>query len=83
MLWSFRLPSSIQVLAVYAPAFVDTSLTWPEASSLRLDMLSSVYDHVYAALLSCILHQVCHSIVDLVRLQDETTALSVLAQMCV
>ena len=57
------------MLAVDAPAGVDTLMTWPEADRLAQGALRCIKNEVNAALLTVILDEVRKSIIYLICLQ--------------
>lgn len=60
-------------LALYASAPVLTLLAWPQANGRRLDVLRSIHNKMNAALLSRVLDQVRHCIVDLICLHVQAS----------
>ena len=69
-------------LAFDVCALVDTLLAWPEEQALGPDVLCRIYNQMYAAQVPFILHQMCHCIVDLIRLRVHHTALSSPSEAC-
>ena len=60
-------------LALYAPSLVHTLLAAPKKDALRPCMLCCIYDQMKAALVPCVLYQMCNCIVDLICLHVQHT----------